>query len=104
MLLIKSLQRNKTAAITPAQRMSVIPLSMRGKSLFPVPVEKEHNLKEWVAKHWRDYRRVSIIPSALETNLPSVTSIERFVKDKSPPLQIQFRPDGSVIPIEEIMR
>ena len=98
-------QKVKTAAIRPAERESVIPLNMRRKSLFPVPLEKEDDLMEQVTKHWRDYRRVAILPPSLEDKLVTGASlVEQFTKDKSPPLQIQFRPDGSVIPMEEIIR
>ena len=94
----------KSAAVKPAHRESVIPLNMRKKSLFPVPEEKEDHLKEWMAKNWRDYRRITILPSSLENQLTLVASIVEQLKGKSPSLQIHFRPDGSIIPIEEIMR
>ncbi|XP_065896232.1 uncharacterized protein [Dysidea avara] len=101
----EAVKKVKTAAIRPAERESVIPLNMRRKSLFPVPLEKEDDLMEQVTKHWRDYRRVAILPPSLEDKLVTGASlVEQFTKDKSPPLQIQFRPDGSVIPMEEIIR
>ena len=74
------------------------------RSLHP-KADKESNLKAWASKHWREYRRISKLPGLLGNNkgdISATDSIKNLVDED--PLRMQFRPDGSVIPLEEILR
>ena len=74
------------------------------KSLHP-KADKEANLKAWAPKHWREYRRISKLPPLLgntKADISATDSIKNLVDED--PLRMQFRPDGSVIPLEEIIR
>jgi len=76
----------------------------KSKSLFTA--DKENNLKSWVAKQWRDYHRVNKLPSLLGNSKPDNSigdTIQHLVGGEAP-LCVQFRSDGSVIPMEEIIR
>ena len=83
----------------------VVALNTRRKSkAFP---EQENNLRVWVTKHWRNYQRTSQLPSLLGSSMADNSivnnTMEHLVGDEAP-LHVQFRSDGSVIPMEEIIR
>ena len=83
--------------------MSVIPVKVTSKSKpLPPTADREGSVKLWAHKHLRDHR----LPSLIGTNradIPVTHSIETLVNNEDP-LHVQFRSDGTVIPLEEIIR
>ena len=58
----------------------------------------------WAAKHWREYHRINKLPPLHGSNKADVSASESIKNLVADPLCVQFRPDGSVIPLEEIIR
>lgn len=79
---------------------------MKGTNRSKLLPPAEGNFKVRAIKHLRGYQRISKLPSLVGNNKAEISvadSIKHLVGDEDP-LHVQFRPDGSVIPLEEIIR
>ena len=86
--------------------MSVIPVKVTSKSKsLPSTAERKGSIKPWTVKYLKE-QRVSKLPSLISSNradIPVTHSIKTLVNNEEP-LHVQFRSDGTVIPLEEIIR
>lgn len=81
--------------------MSVIPVKVT-KPLSSTAERKGSSIKPWTLKYLKE-QRVSKLPSLITADIPVTHSIKTLVNNEEP-LHVQFRSDGTVIPLEEIIR